>query len=98
MKNNRPKSTTARDEKHPQHWWDLGYENALDTIRFYDEKLDSLQNHPLRTSTNYNKGWMEARDDMESVLEIVHSCIDGGRPEFGQLIIEHYINCKGKKA
>ena len=51
MKNNRPKSTTARDEKHPQHWYDVGYEDALDAINFYDKKLDNLEDHPLRDAS-----------------------------------------------
>ena len=47
---------------------------------------------------DYDRGFMEARDDMESVLEIVHLCLKQDRALYAQLIIEHYINCKGKKA
>ena len=82
MKNNRPKSTTARDEKHPQHWYDLGYEDA---------------SFDFRGLNTHDKGWMEARDDMEGVMEIVHFCLEKDRPNFAKTIIEKYINCKGKK-
>ena len=41
---------------------------------------------------DYDRGFMEARDDMESVLEIVHLCLKQDRALYAQLIIEHYIN------
>ena len=82
MKINRPVVTihNKKTEASNLHWYDLGYEDAV---------LD----HDL-TDTNYDTGWMEARDDMESVMEIVHFCLKQDRALYAQLIIEHYINCK----
>jgi hypothetical protein len=45
-------------------------------------------------SKDYDRGWMDARDEMESVMEIVHFCLKQDRALYAQLIIEHYINCK----
>jgi hypothetical protein len=101
MKINRPVVTIHN--KNPAasslHWYDLGYEDAV-----LDAKEKQSAHHEYymnlydvgstRTSTDYDKGWMEARDDMESVMEIVHFCLKQDRALYAQLIIEHYINCK----
>ena len=96
MKTNRP-----TNQRSSEGWYDLGYEDAaLDAKEkqsaHYEYYMNLFDVGSTRTSTDYDKGWMKARDDMEGVLEIVHCCIENGRPEFGQLIIENYINCKVK--
>ena len=96
MKTNRP-----TNQRSSEGWYDLGYgDAALDAKEKQSAHHEYYMNlydvGSTRTSTDYDKGWMEARDDMESVMEIVHFCLENGRPGFGQLIIEHYINCKVK--
>ena len=81
MKTNRP----TKDRHSRQTWYDLGYKDAVLDHDFTDTAYD----------TGWDKGWMEAKDDMGKVMEIVHFCLQNGSPEFGQLIIEHYINYKG---
>ena len=95
MKTNRPTNPNGSS----QGWYDLGYEDAVLDAKekqsdHYEYYMNLFDVGSTRTSTDFDKGWMEARDDMEEVMEIVHFCLENGRPGFGQLIIEDYINCK----
>ena len=94
MKTNRP-----TNQRSSEGWYDLGYEDSK-----LDAKEEQSAHHEYymnlydigstRTSTDYDKGWVEARDDMESVMEIVHFCLKNDRPNFAKTLIENYINCK----
>jgi len=57
-------------------WYDLGYEDAV---------LDSEE------STAYDKGWMEARDDMEDVMEIAHFCLQKDKTYLAKRVMEDYL-------
>ena len=98
MKTNRPTGAHGNGST-TSDWYDLGYQDAVLDAK---EKLSTDQKFYMdmydigstRTSTSYDKGWIEARDDMETVMEIVHFCLKNDRPGFGQLIIEKYMTCK----
>jgi hypothetical protein len=59
---------------------------------FTQEQLDkAVEQGGTPAVSAYNRGWMEARDDMEEVMEIVHFCLKNDRALFAQLIIESYL-------
>ena len=93
MKTNRPINQRSRKA---ETWYDLGYEDAV-----LDAKEKQSAHHEYymnlydvgstRTSTDYDKGWMEARDDMEEVMEIVHFCLQKDKTYLAKKVMEAHL-------
>jgi hypothetical protein len=78
MKTNRP--TNQRSRK-AETWYDLGYEDAVLDHDFTNTAY----------AKDWDKGWMEARDDMEEVMEIVHFCLQKDKTYLAKIVMEAHL-------